>query len=324
MSALNACLTIAANILYHRAVATKTTSSQLTSGLSLIFSVTALLCFLLIAKHYPADQTPASRAANTMYAHRTIMLTNTTLDLMQRTGNEHVIYQLHGGSFRGGITESHQKMGRTLTRLTGYDNALIDYRLMPQHPYPAGLNDVIDGYMSLLSSGYSPGNIVVVGDSAGGNLALALAMKLRDTHVSLPGGIVLMSPFTDMRGRGASYESNMYADPTLGEAVQNRPSPDVSPILDPGQIADNLLDDKYLSVNNNTYSGLPPLYVQVGSTEVLLSDSQDVVQKTKDAGGTATLKVYDNTPHGFQLNDTAEAAQALKDVSDFIHSISHN
>lgn len=223
-----------------------------------------------------------------------------------------VVYYLHGGGYISGSAKSCRPITATLARHLRTRVFGLDYRLAPESRFPAGLDDAVVGYRWLLASGIEPKSIAVVGDSAGGGMTLALALRLRDAREPLPACLVCLSPWTDMTGNSESLTTNSerdsmfvaedierYANVYLGD--QSRENPLASPLL-----AD--------------LSGLPPLLIQVGRDEVLLDDARNVHAKVQAAGGSSTLHIYEKVPHGWHYGASfvPETGEALREVATFI------
>ena len=230
--------------------------------------------------------------------------------------NETVVYYLHGGGYISGSAKSCRPITVTLARQLKARVFGLDYRLAPEHRFPAGLDDAVAGYRWLLSKGIDPHSMAVVGDSAGGGMTLALTVRLRDAGEPLPACLVCLSPWTDMTSTSESLRTNSdrdamfvtedierYANAYLGD--QSRRDPLASPLF-----AD--LD------------GLPPLLIQVGRDEVLLDDARNLHAKVLAAGGSSVLRVYDDVPHGWHYGApfVPETRKALHEVADFIGSTS--
>ncbi len=226
--------------------------------------------------------------------------------------SEHVIYYLHGGGYISGSAKSCRPITATVARLLGGRVFGLDYRLAPEHHFAAGLDDAIAGYRWLLSQGIDPRSIAVVGDSAGGGMTLALALRLRDAGEPPPACLVCLSPWTDMTSESDSLAANSerdsmfvaedierYAHAYLGE--HSRRDPLASPLL-----AD--------------LAGLPPLLIQVGREEVLLDDARRLHAKVEAAGGSSELHVYEDVPHGWHYGAPflPETREALREVAEFI------
>ncbi len=166
--------------------------------------------------------------------------------------------------------------------------------MAPEEPYPAALEDAFEAYQWLLKEGYESSQIILAGDSAGGGLALALTMYLKDNGIPLPCGIIAMSPWTDMTASGESYESNYHLDPLFGNTkdslIYNR---DYLGLEDP--------KNPYVSPLFGDFTGFPPMLIQAGSYEMLLSDSALVAEKAKKQGVKVRFSVYEGMFHVFQM-----------------------
>jgi acetyl esterase/lipase len=223
-----------------------------------------------------------------------------------------VIFYVHGGGFVACSRKTHRPVTAALARISRRCVLSIDYSLAPESPYPAALNDVLTAYRWLLSMGRRASEIAVAGDSAGGNLVLSLALRLRETGRSTPACVVAFSPWTDLTGSGDSIRTNdgrcaMFRSENIEQFARvylGRPAaqvPEASPLhADP--------------------AGLPPVLFHVGSTELLLDDSRAMHQKILDAGGESTLTVFDDMPHGWQMLAplVPEANDSLRQASAFI------
>ena len=196
----------------------------------------------------------------------------------------------------------------------GGDVLTIDYRVAPEYPYPAALEDAVYAYKWLIQEKeYEPDHIIVAGDSAGGGLALAMVMYLRDNRLPLPGGIITMSPWTDMTNSGASYTDNYETDPLFGNSTDNM-------LFHSSYIGDADPKNQYLSPLFGDFQGFPPVLMQVGSYEVLLSDTLGVADKLKQAGVRRRLSVYEGMFHVFQmgLDLIPESREAWNEVEEFL------
>ncbi len=199
----------------------------------------------------------------------------------------------------------------------GGDVLTIDYRVAPEHPYPAALLDAVTAYQWLLEERqYAPENIVVAGDSAGGGLALALAMYLRDHRIPMPAGLVLMSPWTDLTCSGESHETNFHRDPQFGGTTENLLHNSV-------YIGDADPTEPYLSPMFGRFEKMPPVLMQVGSEEVLLSDTLVVADKIRAVKGKLRVSVYDGMFHEFQmaLRLIPESREAWEEIGTFLEII---
>ncbi|MDF2821133.1 MAG: acetylhydrolase, partial [Clostridiales bacterium] len=205
----------------------------------------------------------------------------------------------------------------------GVNVASIDYRIAPKYQYPAALEDAQKAWNWLLEQGYKEENIVVVGDSAGGNLALALVAILRDNGKPLPKAIICMSPWADMAGEGESYSYNLYNDPIFGLKKGETTTKKIETSGKIGLYAgDTDPHDKYLSPVYSDFNGFPSMLIQVGTFELIESDSIAVFEKATAAGVNVTLTRYKGMFHVFQLlgNITPEGQAAWEEVGAFLRS----
>ena len=232
---------------------------------------------------------------------------------MGNTGR--VILQLHGGGYIGPMKNIYRTMAVRYSKiLNGGDVLTIDYRVAPKHPYPAALEDAVAAYLWLIEEQeYDPKKVLIAGDSAGGGLALALMMYLRDNDYPLPLGAVLMSPWTDLTCNGSSYSTNFKNDPLFGNSTE-------SMLYGSEYIGSADPRDPYISPLFGHFRKLPPLLFQVGDYEMLLSDSLDAHKKALADGCDSTLSVYEGMFHEFQmsLNLIPESKRAWEEAAVFI------
>ena len=225
---------------------------------------------------------------------------------------EPVVYYLHGGGYISGSAKSCRPITATLARLLQARVFGLDYRLAPEHRFPAGLDDAVAGYRWLLASGTAPESIAIVGDSAGGGMTLALAMRLRDAADPLPACLVCLSPWTDMTGNSDSLAENSERDPMfVAEDIERYASV---------YLGGHPRRDPLASPSFGNLGGLPPLLIQVGRTEVLLVDARGVHKKVQGAGGSSDLHIYEDVPHGWHYGApfVPETRLALREVAEFI------
>jgi acetyl esterase/lipase len=207
------------------------------------------------------------------------------------TPGKAVLY-LHGGGHIFGSIKSHRHFVSRLAVATKATAWHIDYRLAPEHPYPAAIEDALAAYRALLDSGIAPADLVVGGESAGGNLAAALLLKLKDENLPQPAGLYLLSPWLDMTTTAESYDKVGARDPMIsregivGVATAYLGTQPDNPLASPVR-AD--------------VSGLPPMLIQVGSEEVLLSDSITFANKAAMTGIDVSLRVWAGMPHAWPL-----------------------
>lgn len=230
----------------------------------------------------------------------------------RQTSSDTVILYLHGGAYNIGSTKSHRNLTAHLARATGATILLLDYKLAPEFPFPAALTDATDAYQWLLEHGHQPQDIIIAGDSAGGGLALATALSLKDKHIPLPSCLGLISPWVDMTMSGESVKSKAAMDPMIREDWLNVminnyavDLPPESPLCSP--IFANL-------------DGLPPIHIQVGSDEILLDDALRLAQRAESQGITVNLEIWDEMWHvwHFQAGLVPEANQAIEAFADLL------
>ena len=223
------------------------------------------------------------------------------------------ILYFHGGGFRIGSVASHSDLIAQIALASGCRVLAINYRLAPEHRFPAALDDAQAAYNWMLGQGFEPGNIAFAGDSAGGNLVLATMLALRERKRPLPAAGVLMSPWTDLAATGGSYVSRAEADP-----IHQRPM-----IL---ALAKNYLGgqgdpcDPLVSPLYADLAELPPLLIQAGDRETVLDDSVMLADKARAAGVQVDLQVWDGMIHVFQMfgAELPEAHQAIAEIASFL------
>ena len=229
-------------------------------------------------------------------------------------GSRHAILYCHGGGYTCGQLGYARILASKLALATGFDVLSFEYRLAPEHPFPAAIEDAVAMWDYLMYMGYGARDVIVAGDSAGGNLALELALKLKEQGRAQPRGLVLFSPWTDMTASGKSYRTCKTLDPMLTmeyiAAVREAytgPDADWSrPCYSP------LFAD---------LRGLPPTLVQVGTNEILKSDSERLVENLQKAGVYAQLEVYPECWHVFQQMPIRRAAVAMESAGRFVQRI---
>ena len=222
---------------------------------------------------------------------------------------------IHGGSFNAGSIVSHRTLAGNVAIAAKARALLIDYRLAPEHPFPAAIEDSLSAFKWLLSQGFAPGRIVVVGDSAGGNLALELLIHLRDDHQPLPAAAVCLSPVPDLTFPGGSWVFNSKKDLMLDERKERKSVEIYLGAVDPRS--------PLASPSFANLQGLPPLLIQVGSYEVLLSDSQHFAEQAKAAGVDVTLEIWPGMQHEWQFaaKFLPEGRQAISRIGTFADAI---
>ena len=225
-----------------------------------------------------------------------------------------VVLYLHGGGYVIGSPRSHRHLAAAIASAAGASALLLDYRLAPEHPYPAAVEDATAAYRWLLDQAIAPARIVIAGDSAGGGLTVATLMALREAGVPLPAGGVCISPWVDLTCGGASYATKAAADPIVRRDGVERDGPGLSRRHPPRTpLASPLFAD---------LRGLPPLLIHVGSDEVLLDDAVQLAERARAAGVDATLEVYERMIHVWHwfLPMLDEAQTAVEAIGRFVRA----
>ena len=185
----------------------------------------------------------------------------------------------------------------------------VAYRLAPEHPFPAALDDATEAYRHLLSSGYEPRHIAFAGESAGGGLIYCLGQRIKELGLPLPAAMVGISPWTDLTFTGASYKTNAKKDPSLNEAALRRYAK---------AYADGRQDDPLVSPAFGDYNGFPPALILAGGNELLLSDSEMLAARLVSSGCRCELHVEEGLWHVYVLFGIPEARAALDKITEFL------
>ncbi len=224
---------------------------------------------------------------------------------------DRVLFYLHGGGFVFGLTPQHLPMAAYLGQKIGARALIVDYRLAPDHPFPAALDDCVSAYRWLLEQGISAKNIVIAGDSAGGNLALTSMIKLRDDGIALPAAAACLSPVTNLAEK--HNPNGNFKAPLLPKKAMKYYTESYVRVHD--------ARDPLISPVFGELGGLPPMLVHVGEDEVLREDAVQLVARAKECGVDATLKVYPRMWHVWQLfMQLPQAKQSLDDIAQFLLS----
>ncbi len=290
--------------------------------------------------------------------NREVEVTETTVGSMYaewiRVDRPHsgkkIILYCHGGGYSTGSPLYARTLTTKLASLLSMDVFCFDYRLAPEHPYPAAVDDAQAAWDYLMLQGYGAKDIFVAGDSAGGNLALALGLRLKEQKRMLPAGFVLMSPWTDLTVSGKTHETKADVDPVLNQnylnemidnyvpqakKVQGQETADLQaagaeegkPGAKPvSSNFEELFDTEYLqnpeiSPLFGDFTGFPPTYIQVGELEVLMSDSTMLQKKMSKDGVSVSLDTYKNMWHVFQMGPFKTAVEAIQKCGEFIYSV---
>jgi acetyl esterase/lipase len=228
-----------------------------------------------------------------------------------RHGNKVIVY-LHGGGYVLGSAQTDLGLPLRIGPAAGVPVLSVDYRLAPEHPYPAALDDALNAYRWVLAHGYRGRDIAVMGDSAGGGLTLALALAVRNAKLPQPAALLALSPVTDLTMSGDTRASLAGVDPVLtGDSAER-----FAIYAGEHDPRDPLISPVY-----GDLKGLPPLLIQVGTREILLSDAVRFARNAREAGVDVTLDVWEGMWHVFQVNPgVPEARQAALEAGRFLET----
>ena len=224
-----------------------------------------------------------------------------------------VLY-LHGGGYVIGSIATHRGLAARISRAAKARVLLIDYRLAPEHPFPAAVEDAVAAYRWMLTSGLKASRIAIAGDSAGGGLTVATLVAIRDAKVVTPAAGVCLSPWTDLEGLGDSMKTKSSVDPM----VQKEALLEMAAHYLAGQDARHPLAAPLYA----DLAGLPPLLIQVGTAETLMDDSTRLAERARKAGVKVTLEPWENMIHVFQAFAPMleEGQQAIEKIGDFVRA----
>ncbi|MBM4255071.1 MAG: alpha/beta hydrolase [Deltaproteobacteria bacterium] len=229
--------------------------------------------------------------------------------------DDRVILYVHGGGYVMGSINTHREVVARLSKASGARGLALEYRLAPEHPFPAPVEDATAAYRWLLSQNIKPSNIVVAGDSAGGGLTVATLLAIRDAKLPLPAAGVCISPWVDMEGTGESMKTRAKADPVVQKEG----------LLGMAQLYLGGKDPKspLAAPLHADLKGLPPLLIQVGDAETLLDDSTRLADKAKKAGVKVELEVWPEMPHVWHLFAPflPEGQQAIEKIGKYVRQI---
>jgi len=224
-----------------------------------------------------------------------------------------VIMYVHGGGYVIGSLKSHRATVAELARAGGCRALAVDYRLAPENPYPAAVEDSVAAYNWLCSSGYEPAKIVIAGDSAGGGLTAGTLVALRDASQPLPAAGVCISPWVDLEATGESYESRKDIDPMVTREL-------IAPMGNAYVGEGGDLKATTACPIHADLTGLPPLLIQVGSAEVLFSDAETLAKNAEAAGVEATLEEWPDMVHVWHLfhQNLEDGRKAITRIGEFV------
>mgnify|MGYP001818785622 CR=1 FL=1 len=233
----------------------------------------------------------------------------------KHTASGKVLLYLHGGAYLVGSCRTHRQLVSHIARAAGVNALVPEYRLAPEHPFPAAIDDAVGIYRTLLDDGYDAADIFIAGDSAGGGLTMATLLSLRHAALPMPAAVVLLSPFLDITASGESATTRAAQDPWFdardvhivadnycGEGVDPR-DPLVSPVF-------------------ANVAGLPPTFIQVGDDEILLSDSTRLAENMQAAGLDVEIEIWPGMWHVFQLfiGKMPESRRAVRRIGAYLQA----
>ncbi len=240
--------------------------------------------------------------------------------------NRRTVLYLHGGGYMLGCAEAYRDLTGRLAVAIKADLFAADYRLAPEHPFPAALEDALACYRALIADGIPPSSITIAGDSAGGGLTLATLIALRESGDPLPAAAVCLSPWTDLSFSGGSMTNNAVADPmltigTLGYMADNYVN-GLSGADSVDQAGSVDRKDPRISPYFAEFHDLPPVLIHVGGGEILLDDARRIAEKINITGGQSTIKIWPGMPHVWQMFAAIipEGRQAIEDIGDYIQA----
>ena len=271
--------------------------------------------------HPSSDFKPYKFEATEGWTLEKLTLNNVDVERLkaEHPKTDRVILQFHGGGYTNGLTEGHRLLGAKQGMLIGASEVYyVHYRLAPKNVYPAALDDAVAVYKALLSSGIKPENIIFIGDSAGGNLALELSLYLKENGLSQPAALALISPWGTFEQNAASRIKNRDRDLVLGS--KGFPLYREVQVIKPSYAGDMELNDPKLSPIYADLRGLPPMLIQVGGYELFVDDGLSLLNRALSDDVEATLTTYPGMPHDFPLllPELYETELSLKEFRDFV------
>lgn len=226
---------------------------------------------------------------------------------------KYIILYCHGGGYSTGSRIYARTLTKKFAMSTSMDVLCFDYRLAPENPYPAATEDAMTIWNYLMLLGYGARDIIIAGDSAGGNLALSLVLKLKQESRLLPRGVILMSPWTDLTSSGKSHSTRAAIDPVLDAAYLQKMIDNYAPEED---LLNPLISPLY-----GDYTGFPPTYIQVGDNEILLNDATMLHKKMVKENVSVKIDVFKGMWHVFQMSPFKTAYEAMDKNAEFVYDI---
>jgi monoterpene epsilon-lactone hydrolase len=255
---------------------------------------------------------PTREPEDVTYAEETVGGVPAIWALPRDADASKVLLYTHGGGFSVGSAASHRKLAGHVARALGVRAVVLDYRRAPEHPHPAQIEDGVAAFTALVESGIAPENITTIGDSAGGNLAVAIALSLREQGKPLPGRIITFSPWLDMENKGETLVTNDATDVLVTvELLEGMIAGVLGGVTEPtNPLANPLYAD---------LTGLPPIYINAGSIESLVDNATRLATRAEQAGVDVTLSIVPNMQHVFPFlaGRAPEADEEIRRVADW-------
>lgn len=291
------------------------TALAIKTSLRLLFKAPSRLPVPLASLRHAMDQSSALLRVNPEAEVSEFELDGISGEFIAAPHAARVIIHLHGGAFFAGSTRTHRAFASHLAVRANAGVFLPNYRLAPEHPWPAALQDSLAIWDLVRQQGYEPERIVLSGDSAGGTHALNLALALRDNGETGPAGMVLVSPFLDLRLSNPSVRALARKDPMLTAHTLKRGAD--------AYRGNHAVDDPRISPILADFFNLPPTLVQTGADEILLDDARFFAERARAAGVNARCQVFENMWHDFQIFHglIPEADLAIEDMGSFIRQV---
>lgn len=224
---------------------------------------------------------------------------------------EKMIFYVHGGGYVSGSCSDHRNFVSKFAAFTGVSNLIFEYRLAPEHKYPAAVEDTVKVYRSVLASGYKPENIIIAGESAGGGLTLATLLYLKDNNIPLPKAGVAISPWTDLSCQGETYKTKNKVSPAPLNSWH---------VFARHYAGDNPLTLPYISPLFGDLKGLPPLLINAGMDDELFDDGRAFAEKARAEGVDVTFRAGEKMVHCYPLLTPMfpEATEAMEEIVQFV------
>lgn len=229
---------------------------------------------------------------------------------------QRMILYCHGGGYSTGSCVYGRSISTKLAMSASMDVLCFDYRLAPENPYPAQIDDAETVWDYIMLLGFGAQEVIVVGDSAGGNLALELTLRLKEEGRRLPGGLVLFSPWTDLTASGESRATKADIDPILNNEYVDRMAAAYAPGRD-----EEAMKDPHVSPLYADFTGFPKTYIQCGSNEILMDDSVRLASRLREANVPASIDIYEGMWHVFQMSPFPKAAEAMDRAAAAIYEM---